>query len=260
MIGNFTSVDDDRLQETLEEIKMLRPDALLRPDSTATMAGWRAMSSSGDRGPMRMAFAMQNPLGANAAALKNSVDDFVIDLNSYYSKYNLLEVEEAMTLRVATFMGRSKVVINRSRNMQAEETDRINGPTALEMAGIRAARLCEALRVKGYEAYEFHDHEYSMVTVGSWNTAGPKATDGRVILDPEIHKLMLAFRARDPGPAYGSQQTYRIPVELTIPNEDGADLRIQFDNEPILVYVPRRSIAANYAPVASGPGSNSVFR
>ena len=99
-----------------------------------------------------------------------------------------------------------------------------------------------------------------MVTVGSWNTAGPKATDGRVILDPEIHKLMLAFRARDPGPAYGSQQTYRIPVELTIPNEDGADLRIQFDNEPILVYVPRRSIAANYAPVASGPGSNSVFR
>jgi len=257
MVGNFASLDDSRIQETLEKIKMIRPSTLMRPDSNATMAGWRVMSSSGDQGPMRMAFALPNPLGPGP--LKNSVDDFVVHLNAD-STYNLLEVEEAMTLRVATFMGRSTIVVNRSRNLEERQSSQGGGPTALEKAGIRAARLCQALRIKGYEAYEFHDREYSMVTVGSWSSAGTATSDERIMLDPEIYQLMQAFRARDPGPAYGSQATYRIPTELSIPNENGPDMRIQFDNEPILVEVPRRSLAANYAPVIGVGASATTYR
>jgi len=42
----------------------------------------------------------------------------------------------------------------------------------LEAAAEKAHRLAKALRMKGYDAYEFHDRYASIVTVGSFNSAG----------------------------------------------------------------------------------------
>ena len=100
-------------------------------------------------------------------------------------------------------------------------------------AAEKAHRLAKALRMKGYEAYEFHDRYASIVTVGSFNSVGTPRSDGRIEINPEIHKIMKTFGAESttlPG-----QTTPVTPLKTLV--------GIPFDIQPIPVEVPKRSIS-----------------
>jgi hypothetical protein len=110
----------------------------------------------------------------------------------------------------------------------------------LEDAAKNAHTLTEALRKKDYEAYEFHDRNSSIVTVGSFDTVGTPRSDGKIEINPGVHTIMRTFGAEakvTPG------QTAQVgkPKKLA---------GIPFDVQPVPVEVPRRNISADYGRTA----------
>ena len=106
----------------------------------------------------------------------------------------------------------------------------------LAEAAEKAHTLTEALRLKGYEAYEFHDRYQSIVTVGSFNSAGTPRADGKIEINPAIHRIMQQFGATAalPGQPPGAMKVTSL-------------LGISFDIQPIPVEVPKRSISRELA-------------
>ena len=136
-------------------------------------------------------------------------------------------------MQVATFTG--EVIINQSE-IQAIERGIKPGPEStkqgLASAAEKAHQLTEALRLKGYEAYEFHDHNASLVTVGSFDSVGTPRADGKIEINPMAYRIIELFRARPVQFAGGSGALQ--PRSL---------VGIFFDVQPILVEVPKRSIS-----------------
>jgi hypothetical protein len=65
-------------------------------------------------------------------------------------------------------------------------------------AADKAHRLTEALRRAGFQAWEFHDRESSIVCVGSINQLAVQQADGKAVVNPEITKIIAAL---GPNPA-----------------------------------------------------------
>ena len=99
----------------------------------------------------------------------------------------------------------------------------------LAKAAYMAHKLTQALRMKGYEAYEFHDRYASIVTVGSFDSVGQTRPDGVTELDPRITAIIDQFKSE------GSSQGMVTAKTL---------VGIPFDPQPILVHVPKRSASA----------------
>ncbi len=93
-----------------------------------------------------------------------------------------------------------------------------------------------ALRIKGYEAYEFHDRFASIVTVGSFNSVGTPRRDGKIEINPMIHQLMQVFAAQPRPNGDGETELRRCAV-----------VGILCDIQPIPVEVPKRSISRELA-------------
>jgi hypothetical protein len=51
----------------------------------------------------------------------------------------------------------------------------------------------KALRVAGYEAYQYHDREQSIVTVGGYDQLGTTDTSNRFVYSPEIRAVIERF-------------------------------------------------------------------
>ena len=111
----------------------------------------------------------------------------------------------------------------------------------IDIAADKAARLTKALRDKGVEAYEFHDRTESMVCIGSFDSVGDPRDDGKIEINPGIHRLM---------------ETYG-PEKKFIPGQGHANYQprfmegIPFDPQPLPVVVPKQSIANDYLRRAS---------
>ncbi|MFW6124704.1 MAG: hypothetical protein ACOC46_01040, partial [Pirellulales bacterium] len=94
-------------------------------------------------------------------------------------------------------------------------------------------RLTVALRMKGYDAYEFHERHASIVCVGSFSSVGKPRQDGKIEINPKIHLLMKKFGARKvsvPGQPAGMERKSVVGIPLDI--------------QPIPVKVPKESISA----------------
>ncbi len=88
------------------------------------------------------------------------------------------------------------------------------------------------MRIKGWEAYEFHDLNASLVTVGSFESVGTPRPDGKIEINPQVHRIIDVFRAQ-PLNAIGEAGAMQ-PRSL---------VGIFFDVQPIPVEVPKRSIS-----------------
>ena len=82
--------------------------------------------------------------------------------------------------------------------------------STLAEAADKAHRLAKALRMKGYEAYEFHDRYASIVTVGSFNSVGTPRPDGRMEINAEIAAVMKTF-GTDPD---SREELDRVPARV----------------------------------------------
>jgi hypothetical protein len=244
MVGNYESVDDPEAQRTLEKLKYTFPECLKLEPSRPTarnLAGLRliqqALLAPGNRkkgkGPMGKAFITTNPLLPKDYFAPKGIDKLVLAMNDGID-YSLLDCPGKYTVQVAHFTGG---VLIEQNLIEAVEEGRGRFKSKLDEAGEKAEKLAKALRLKGYEAYVFHDRYASLVTVGSFDSVGVPRRDGRIEINPKIHAIMKTFGAEQqpgtapPGAAVRPKSVVGIPLDV----------------QPIPVQVPKRSIASDYA-------------
>lgn len=246
LVGNYPSVDDGQAQRDLEKVKQIYPDAL-RPNnagrSNQQLAWWhnlqrRAARMSGNqerKGPMGRAFVTTNPLLPPQFFASKGVDKLVEDMNRGV-KHSLLDCKGKYSVLVATFKG--NVIIDKDK-IKSIESGAVDFKFDLVYAAEKAHRVCDALRAKGYEAYEFHDRTASLVTVGSFDSLGSPRPDGKTEINPAIYKIIQTFAAADMQlPGNLTYQNMNYPVIGRKPKKlEGIPLDVQ----PMPVTVPKRS-------------------
>ena len=252
VIGDFASADDPSAQKALRKLKYAQPEALsleANERTNQTLAGFRAMQAqvhqtllpdSDDRrfrGPMGHAFITTNPLLPLEYYVPKGLDKLVVDMNKGI-KYSLLDCKGRYTVKIATLTG--QVVIDQKKIQEIESGK--NFECTLDDAAEKAHQLTLLLRKEGVEAYEFHDRYQSIVTVGSFNSVGTPRADGKIEINPAMHKIIQTYGAGMKNVPGQSQPTLDKPKSRLLKGDD----RLVFDISPIPVEVPRRSIAADY--------------
>jgi hypothetical protein len=281
LVGEFHSLDDPDAQAILERVKTVEPECLQTSDpdeTTRSLAHWRqfyeslkkTVGKNGPMGPMSHAFISRNPL-LPREYFTPGLDPEVAKWNRELD-YSALKCPGKYTIKVATFRGRS--------TLQGAD-DFSDGPEGLRMAkdndplvvaAKNAHTLAEALRVKGWEAYEFHDRHESYVTIGSFNEMQQLA-DGRLLPATRDAQIIIGvFGAATPNvgfekPAYQElgvdaneareveQSQAKIMQQFTAHfSEDLADgfhpkrfMGLPFDIQPQPIVAPKESIGAAYA-------------
>jgi hypothetical protein len=203
LVGDFATRDDPNIQKVLKRIRYAQPECLDNQklakegrSAAAALADLRTKieaavnpDESKRRGPMGRAFVTSNPLLPDEYYRPRSLDRLVIAMNKPL-KYSLLNCPGKYTVKVATFSGRKSLDQEYIKAVE-EGGKKMDGQ--LEFAEVRAHELCETLRAKGYEAYEFHDRASSIVTVGSFPSLGVQRADGEVDIDPQVRLTIDTF-------------------------------------------------------------------
>ncbi|HMC11014.1 MAG TPA: hypothetical protein VKH44_06975 [Pirellulaceae bacterium] len=243
LVGNFASIEDPQMDKALALLKSAKPESLdpsKKPDSSQRLAGLRTLYSmmssnpaARSKGPMGASFVTRNPLLPEELFVAKGLDPFVYDMNKDLP-HSLLKCPGRYTVRVGSFRGVD--------TMKPAEFDRLTTQqrkiSKIDQAALNASRLCAALREKGVEAYEFHDRTESYVTIGSFNDVGQPRADGKIEINPAVHRVMQEYGPVE-QPKAGTDQ-----VELYARVEKASGIR--FDPQPMPVEVPRQSIAASY--------------
>jgi hypothetical protein len=240
-------VDGPSLAKCLDKIKHARPDCLdisKRKESSQKFVALREWYRriNGDeekrsKGPMGNAFVTRNPRLPTTYFSPEGIDEFVVGLNRGV-EYNLLENPGNYTVRVATFRGDE--TINQRQVAELRESGKVTDKLAV--AADRAHRLAVALRKRKIEAYEFHDRNESIVTIGSYESEGTTLQDGTIEINPSVLKVMETYSAsREPIP--GQQSVLGLQPKAI----EG----IAFDVQPLPIRVPRASMTNPYARALS---------
>ena len=249
LVGNYISVDDRGAQKTLQKIKHMVPETLDpegRGQTSQALASLRKIQVAllpdndprKDQGPMRKAFITRNPLLPRDYFVPQGLDPLVVEMNKGV-KHNLLDSGARYTVKVATFTG--TVVLDQKKVQEYEEKG-ARLQSKLDEAADKAHRLTLALRLKGYDAFEFHDRYASIVTVGAFESVGKPRLDGKTEINPNIHAIMRAFAATPmsspvAAAAANGKMGYTPKVVVGIP----------CDIQPQIVQVPQPSLSAAYA-------------
>lgn len=246
LVGDYASVDDPGAQKTLQKLKYTRPLCLELSEGKPTnqsLAGWRSLerklqeaigsgSEKRDKGPMGHAFVTTNPKLPKEYFASPGLDPLVVEMNKA-ATHSLLDCPGKYTVQVATFKG--QVIIDQKEIKAVEQGKQVK--STLAEAAEKAHTLAEALRLKGYDAYEFHDRYASIVTVGSFDSIGTPRPDGKTEINPKVHAIMKTF---------GAQQT-TLPGQAAPVTPLKTLVGIPFDIQPVPIHVPRRSIARELA-------------
>lgn len=262
LVGEFPAVDDPDAQRTLKKLKFLEPQCLVMKEGkkvTMPLAALRLIQRSLEpgfideqrkgyvrnvkqgRGPLGNAFLVTNPLLPREYFVPNGLDPFVVELNERVrpANYSLMKCPGKYSVKVATFTG--NVVFDPKKINSIEKGSDM--PSRLAEAGEAAHNLADALRKKGVEAYEFHDRNMSLVTVGSFDAVGNQAADGSYQVNPAVVMIMETYGAdkvMQPGqavPTLGKPKTHH---------------GIPYDLQPLPIEVPRQTISAQYAQPSPG--------
>jgi hypothetical protein len=226
LVGDFATCEDPRGQKVLQRIKALQPEALAGDGGKSrAFSDFRSMAGldKAKKGPMHLAFMMPNPLLPEDYFNRHEVDAFVQEMNADVT-HSLLDCPARYSVRVATFTGSgmigqaaeadpaatngglvdvSKLVgALRGQGWQDPKLQSLQSESRLVEAADKAHRLTVALRRQGFQAWEFHDRESSVVCVGSINQLAVPQADGKAVVNPEITKIVAAL---GPNPAKMAQ-------------------------------------------------------
>jgi hypothetical protein len=296
LVGDFTSIDDPEAQETLERIKTLQPDALNVDPNTSAQSMAQVRQGEGSlleklgkrkRGPMSQAFFTRNPRLPREYFVPKGVDAFVAKMNQGV-EHSLLDCPGNYTVKVATFRGKTILQTSSTSGDAAEgrktpfwSRRKKDDHNPLVEAAENAHLLTAELRAHGYEAYEFHDRNESIVTIGSFAQASQQLTDGRIVPAPAVQRIIETFGAAydtPPDPLSGigndagtqrrveqEQQQFSMrlngqqspivpgmnPKHVKIFSGNGkrkkVDRIIPMDVYPQAIEVPKRSVSSSYA-------------
>jgi hypothetical protein len=170
-----------------------------------------------------------NPLLNSDFFVPGGVDEITLKANEGV-EHCLLDCPGRYTVRVATFSCRNIVAISDKdvRKAMAALEQRSPEDSELVRAAEKAHKLAAALRNQGVEAYEFHDHKESIVTVGSFESAGMVGDNDEVKLDPAVAKVMEQYRANAAQGKIAAKSLAGVP----------------FDAQPKVILVPKRTARA----------------
>jgi hypothetical protein len=188
---------------------------------------------------MGSAFVTRNPLLPEELFVAKGIDPFVVDMNKDLPN-SLLKCQGRYTVRIASFRGVDTMKPTEFERLTTEQPKMAK----IDEAALKASRLCAALREKGIEAYEFHDRTESIVTVGSFNEVGTPRPDGKIEINPAVHRIMQDYGPiEQPRPGTNQLELYARVIS-----------GLRLDPQPIPVEVPKQSIATAYN------ATNSLFR
>ncbi len=253
LVGGYATVDSPDLEKTLLDVARMKPESLKNdPKAKIVEQRYQEMARTDKKyagyGPLGNAFPTRNPLlPKEFFSQKGVVDPFVAKLNSD-SKYSLLNNPKMYTVRIATFTGDS--------NMRKDADKEVALEARLQYAGMQAAALCEALRNKGVEAWEFHDRDSSFVTIGSFDEYGAIQPDGHTELNPKVAAIMKKYGGKLCEDGSGQYEVYSLEVEINDPASTGLakkkkKLSLACDVRPVIIFVPQRSGEENVRKLAA---------
>lgn len=244
LVGDFPAGDDPEAKKTLDKIRYAHPNCLdpnyiaaNKQENARALSGWRAAlsantSESNRRGPMAKAFMVTNPLFPDDYFKPKGLDPLVEKMNEGV-EYGLLKANGRYTVKVATFQGSA---LSMPKEVAEVEKGRKQLTSRLEQAAYQAHMLTIALRQKGYEAYEFHDHASSIVTVGSFDSYGTPREDGKIEINPAMHKVIQDFGATRQPTGAGGTTEFKPRALVGIP----------FDTQPQPVEIPQRTVSTAF--------------
>ena len=209
----------------LGKIKNMQPDALAggsgKSQSFSDFRRMMGLDKNAAKGPMHLAFVIPNPLLPEDFFTRQQVDKFVLEMNSDVTN-SLLDCPGRYSVRVATFTGAGTF----DQKAIEEGGKDVEFQGRLVEAAEKAHRLTETLRRSGWQAWEFHDRESSMVCVGSIDQLAVQQANGTLATHPEIVRVVKEL---GPDPA-------KLAVGQIMPRSiDGVLLDVQ----PKPIDVPR---------------------
>ena len=252
LVGDFASCEDPRAQKTLQLVKSLHPESL-GGDAAKTrlvadfLQANRQHARPAGKPPLHAAIMIPNPLLPDDYFSRQEVDDFVLAMNADVD-HSLLDCSGRYTVRVATFTGSGTFAtadepapaggggfVDLNKFVEALKGSGWRDPqlrgvereSRLVEAAHNAHRLTEALRRAGWQAWEFHDRDSSIVCVGSIDQLAVPAASGRPEPHPEITRIVSGLGPDPAALARGS----------VLPRSFGG---ILLDVQPKPVDVPRR--------------------
>lgn len=217
LVGSFSSADDPRGQKILQKVKTLRPKAV---EASADRLENEFLEANRDhlqavpgaKPPLHAAILIPNPLLPDDYFARQRIDEFVMEMNADVT-HGLLDCPGRYTVRVATFTGAGTFntgpdaaepaesgagLVDMGRFVEVLKGNGWNDPqvrgvereSRLVEAADKAHRLTEALRRRGWQAWEFHDRDESIVCVGSIDQLSVPGPDGRAVPHPEITRIV----------------------------------------------------------------------
>jgi len=254
LVGDFSSCEDPRGQKTLQKVKGLRPEALGGTQAKGGLVAefLRANSAhvaakDGAKPPMFAAMLIPNPLLPADFFARQEVDSFVQEMNAEVD-HSLLDCPARYTVRVATFSGAGTFDATNARQGAGPAGSLVDptrlldvlrgtgwrdpavrgvaGESRLVEAADKAHRLTEALRRAGWQAWEFHDRDSSIVCVGAVETLTVPQAGGQQVVNPEVARIVAAL-----GPDQSALAAGRVMPR----SFDG----IMLDLQPKPIDVPR---------------------
>jgi hypothetical protein len=155
---------------------------------------------------------------------------------------------------VATFKGAEVIAPNQ---IQAIQDGREKMAGQLAEAAQKADKLATALRMKHWEAYQYHTRYSSIVTVGSFDSPGTPRQDGQIEPSPEIRQIIQVFMAESGDPFasdphndhYGMVQKLGDTLKSqglapqAMPTRPKYCVGIPFDILPAAIPVPKRPMS-----------------
>lgn len=230
LVGNFSSLEDSSAQQTLARIKAVHP---------STMAEFDRDPENINRGPLKAAFLMPNPMLPEEYFQARNFDKTVLKWKANRTKYSLLKNPGSYSVRVATFDGESSFQLDEIQQTKARDSFlKKNRKAVTESKLINAAKkatvLTAALRKQGIEAYEFHDRHESYVCVGDYNWISKEDASGNRHNNPDMVATIKKFKGemlKDRN-AQSAMRTYKLPDKLV-------KAGIACDVQPVPVLIPK---------------------
>ena len=247
LVGEYDRVDHANIERDLDRVKVANPPSLMNEEAVAAELNssnpattikvmatkFKAMTKDRRPGPMAGAFVTRNPMLPPEYFQAPSVDSFVSQLNEDFSENNLLDCPGKYTVIVKTFRGYSTIVDGKKEKKFSPNGSR------LDKFARDAQFMVQKLRAKGVQAYQFHDRERSIVTIGSFESLGRSLPDGGFQYDAEIKQIMQRYSATNVRPELARQ----VPTGKMTANNIGM---IPFDVHPTPIAVPRKTKRSLY--------------
>ncbi|WP_143544045.1 hypothetical protein [Rhodopirellula sp. MGV] len=246
LVGEYDSVKHEGIERDSERLRNVQLDIFKDPNSVKDEYGTDSPASmikafgqqmfrsakGRTRNPMGNAFLTRNPLLPEDFFQQPEVDSFVQELNEGMD-YSLLKSDGKFTVVVRTFGACGTIE-------GAKNSDKFK-PSAerMDQFALQAGKMVRALRKQGHEAYQYHDRDRSIVTIGSFDSLGRELPDGRFEYAPEIRRVMVEFsalnapnsRSLNGGAAYMANHVAMIP----------------FDVQPAPIAIPKASKRSLYS-------------